>query len=287
MNKVIKYLIGLKVALIGAAGGYYYYAQKNKPVEMSAKKNDDANLNDASDVGDFAVPNLPKGNLTVSDAVRVRDELEILRKDVVTKIAKLGEAKQSYDTAKVDVEAKLKTIQDERRVLDETLQKEKTVQADRLKEALEFIGKMEPKKAAAVMETSDRDLVLQLLRKLPQRQVTKILEALPARKAAEYMEYYTKIRSGREYELMKELGLCNNPTQQETDTQKAPLQPVANNPAPTAPVAANAAAPTAASAPATSPQAAAAAAVPNATPPAATTAPVAKVPATQNAPQAK
>lgn len=276
MNKALKYLIGLKVALVAAAGGYYFYTQKNKPVEMSAKKSDDAHLNEAVEIGDFVVPNVPKGNLTVTDAVRVRDELEILRKDVVTKIAKLGEAKQSYDTAKVDVEAKLKTIQDERRVLDETLQKEKTVQADRLKEALEFIGKMEPKKAAAVMETSDRDLVLQLLRKLPQRQVTKILEALPPPKAAEYMEYYTKIRSGREYELMKELGLCNNPAQQETNTQKAPEQPVASGPD------APASAPSAASA-----QAAAAAAVPDIMPPEKSVAPVANAPAPQNAPQAK
>lgn len=276
MNKALKYLIGLKVALVAAAGGYYLYTQKNKPVEMSAKKSDDAHLNEAVEIGDFVVPNVPKGNLTVTDAVRVRDELEILRKDVVTKIAKLGEAKQSYDTAKVDVEAKLKTIQDERRVLDETLQKEKTVQADRLKEALEFIGKMEPKKAAAVMETSDRDLVLQLLRKLPQRQVTKILEALPPPKAAEYMEYYTKIRSGREYELMKELGLCNNPAQQETNTQKAPEQPVASGPD------APASAPSAASA-----QAAAAAAVPDIMPPEKSVAPVANAPAPQNAPQAK
>lgn len=211
MSKTMKTLIALKLALIAAgAGAYYYYtkyyhkddkvAKVEKPVEA------DAMLNDIQEAKD--VPELPKGEMVLSTAVKLREQLEFMRQDVLAKVAKLHAAKEAYDKAKSDVDEKLKKTEEERKLLEETLQKEKQAKSDRLEKALKVVGKMDPKKAAPMIEGMDRDLVIALLKSLPENQVTKILEGVSPKKASEFLEYYTKIRSGREYELMKELGLC-------------------------------------------------------------------------------
>ena len=123
--------------------------------------------------------------------------------------------------------------------MEETLQKEKKVKEERLTETIEFISKMEPRKASVVLEGMDRDLVISLMKKLPARFVTKALEGMSPKKTVEYMEYYTRIRSGREYELMKELGLCKPDNAGDTAVGAAPLASPAPalTPAAVAPVA--------------------------------------------------
>lgn len=211
MSKTLKILLALKAVLaLGGGGAYYYYTLEQNDVALKAKAAATPQPTEEEDTkeGDFDVPKVPKGEIGLAEALKVRNQLELIRSDVISKIAKLNSAKQAYDKAKEDVDAKLKKVEEERKLLDETILKEKTVKQERLSEALEFVSKMDPKKAAPMIESMDRDLVLHLLRKMPQTQVTKILQFLSPQKAAEYLEYYTKIRSGREYELMKELGLC-------------------------------------------------------------------------------
>lgn len=154
------------------------------------------------------LPTIPRGDLSASESMRIRDELELIRQDVEQKLVRLEEAKKSYDLARLDVEARVKKVEEERRLLDETLQKEKKLKEDRVKEAVEFVSKMEPRKVAPVMDTMDRDLVIVLLSRLPARQVTKVLENSTPAKATQFLEYYTRIRSGREFEMLRELGLC-------------------------------------------------------------------------------
>ncbi|APJ03428.1 MotE family protein [Silvanigrella aquatica] len=154
------------------------------------------------------LPVIPKGDLSTSESMRIRDELEMLKQDIEQKLVKLEEAKKSYDLARLDVDARLKKVEEEKRLLDETLQKEKKLKEDRVKNAVEFVSKMEPRKVAPVMDAMDRDLVIVLLSKLPPRQVTKLLENSTPAKATQFLEYYTRIRSGREFEMLRELGLC-------------------------------------------------------------------------------
>ena len=152
---------------------------------------------------------LPAGNIPTSEAIRIREELELIQKDTEQKIVRLEEAKKAYDESKESVTVELKKVEEEKRLLEETLQKEKTIKEERLKQTVEFVSKMDPKKIAFLLETMDRDLVLALLTKLPSRQVTKVLENLQPPKATQFLEYYTHIRSGREFEMLKDLGLCS------------------------------------------------------------------------------
>ena len=64
---------------------------------------------------------------------------------------------------------------------------------------------MEPKKAAAVFEKIDKDLAAALFKNLKQKQVTAILEKMNPDKAIELTEYFGRIKSGAEYELLKEM----------------------------------------------------------------------------------
>ncbi len=155
------------------------------------------------------LPEIPTGELKASKAMFIREELELTKKDIEQKLIQLKDAKNSYDKSKSEFEVELKNIQEERKLLDDTLQQEKQIKEERIKSTVEFMIKMDPKKVAFLMENMDRDLVIVLLSKLPQRQVTKILESMLPAKATQYLEYYTRIRSGREFEMLKDLGVCS------------------------------------------------------------------------------
>jgi flagellar motility protein MotE (MotC chaperone) len=163
------------------------------------------------------------------EASKIRDELELLRSDVEQKFLRLQDAKKAYDKARLDVEYRLKKIEEERRLLEEVLQKEKKIKEDRVKQAVEFVANMEPKKVAPLMDSMDRDLVIVLLSKLPARQVTKVLENSTPAKATQFLEYYTRIRSGREFEMLKELGLCS-PYKDKNEEKDSPLSSVQQAP---------------------------------------------------------
>lgn len=185
-------------------GGFMYANYQAKAQSQTEPSSEEAK----KEAGKTAIPEIPEKGLSLSRAAELRNQLLLMRKEIEQKTEKLNVAKQGYDRSKSDIENKLRRIEEERKLLEETLQKERKAKEERLSEALEFIAKMEPKKAAPLLEGMDRDLVMQLLRKLPPRQVTKLLEAVNPKKATELLEYYTRIRSGREYELFRELGLC-------------------------------------------------------------------------------
>ena len=64
---------------------------------------------------------------------------------------------------------------------------------------------MEPKKAAPIIENMDRDLVVALFKAIGQKQITYILEAMDPQKSVELTEYFGRIRSGKEYDLLSEM----------------------------------------------------------------------------------
>lgn len=213
------------VKILGAAGlGALLYHQMNQGIsaraqegEQSAEAGDDSSVQKAPSLPRSAefrfvsledVPKIPEGKAGLADYTRIRSQLELMKQEVEEKIVRLKLATQAYRQAQVESEQRIKIIREEAQLLDETLQKEKEVQKERVEEALVFIEKMEPRKAAPVLESMDRDLVVQLFKKLKPKTVTKFLEAMRPAKATEYMEYYTKIRSGREFELLRDLKMC-------------------------------------------------------------------------------
>src|SRR5262249_9403582 len=123
---------------------------------------------------------------------------------------------------------------------------------------IELYGKMDPRKAAPVFEQLDKDLVVELFKNLSQKQVTKVLEAMNPQKAIELTEYYGRVRSGREYDLLremnqslkKELNECKGLAQRSLDDEDAPLRAKQNDQAAAQPAAAAAPAAPPAQAPA-------------------------------------
>lgn len=216
MNK-LKLLAIIKFLLVVGVTIFIYHNSGAAEKKISDKTSLDSS--DKSDKKD-GLPEIPKGDISPEDGLKLREELDRARRDIENKLLKLQQSRKTYESLKVEVGEKLKKAEEERRLLEETLQREKKIKEERLTEALEFIAKMEPRKSAAMLEAMDRDLVIHLLRKLPPRQVTKMLENVSAKKATEFMEYYTKIRSGREYELLRELGLCSAEAPDDNQTPK-------------------------------------------------------------------
>jgi flagellar motility protein MotE (MotC chaperone) len=64
---------------------------------------------------------------------------------------------------------------------------------------------MPPKKAAPVFEQMDKDLVVQLFNKIPKKQTMNILSVMDPAKSVELTEYFGRIRSTEEYELLKQI----------------------------------------------------------------------------------
>lgn len=227
--KTLHLLFAAKLVALAGLGGFMYANHQAKAEEASGSATPATKDAGTSE----QVPDIPEKGLTLSRAAEIRNQLLLMKKDVEQKIEKLNVARQGYERSKGDVESKLKRIEEERKLLEETLQKERKAKDERLSETLEFISKMEPKKAAPLIETMDRDLVMQLLRKLPPRQVTKLLESVNPKKATEILEYYTRIRSGREYELLREMGLCATDGEEGSNDKPKTNNPASTGQAPT------------------------------------------------------
>lgn len=103
------------------------------------------------------------------------------------------------------VDKKIQKLEEEMNYFQQTIQKEKQLQGDRLDKLVEFYQKMEPKKAAPVFEKLDKDLIVSLFNRIPQKQSTQILALMTPDKSVELSEYYGRIRSAKEYELLKEI----------------------------------------------------------------------------------
>jgi len=147
---------------------------------------------------------------------------ENLKKDEVGRYLTLIERKQSQVENRIDilkaretqikalensVDSKLKKLEEEMVFFQQTIQKEKQIQADRLDKLVEFYQKMDGKKAAPVFEKLDKDLVVALFNRIPQKQTTLILQLMNPDKSVELSEYYGRIRSAKEYEMLKEINM--------------------------------------------------------------------------------
>lgn len=217
--KLLPVIVGLKLGVVLAAAGVWgalelgldktYLPSRKLPVDSVPKVPNSSEVKvPEGSVGQNAVPALPGPGAGLSDWHEVRSQIETMRQDVEEKLVRLKMATQAMESIRADANEKLALTRQEKQLLDETLQKEKQVQQERIEQALNFVEKMEPRKAAPVLESMDRDLVVELFKRLKPKTVTKFLEAMNPKKSTEFMEYYTRIRSGREYELLRDLRVC-------------------------------------------------------------------------------
>lgn len=136
---------------------------------------------------------------------RYLDIIEKRHQEANMRINFLDQREVQLKNMEATLEKKLGELEEERLYILQTIQKEKKIKEERLTKLISLYEKMEPKKAAPVFENMDKDLAAALLKKLKQKQVTAILEKMTPEKALELTEYFGRIRSGAEYDILKEM----------------------------------------------------------------------------------
>ena len=197
------------------------------------------------------LPDLDVSTLKREEISRFLTLAERKKKQVDERLEMLKVREVQLTKIEQSIDEKLKKLEDERKYFAQTVQQEKELKGQRQDRLVELYDKMEPKKAAPVIEKMDKDLVVALFKSLKQKQVTTILEFMKPEKSVELSEYYGRVRSAREYDLLREMNVslrkefaeCKGmtapeeldpDTKQSTETEKK----AAATPAATTPVAA-------------------------------------------------
>ncbi len=155
--------------------------------------------------------NLPKINtegMDKDEIGRYFTMLERKQSQIENRIHILSTREEQLKNLEKSVDEKIKKLEDEMIFFQQTIQKEKQLQGERLDKLVEFYQKMEAKKAAAVFEKLDKDLVVSLFNRFPQKQTTQILALMNPDRSVELSEYYGRIKSAKEYELLKEINVA-------------------------------------------------------------------------------
>jgi|LauGreDrversion4_2_1035121.scaffolds.fasta_scaffold34794_3 flagellar motility protein MotE (MotC chaperone) len=151
------------------------------------------------------LPELNPESIKKEELGRYLDIAERKKRQIEDRLSNLSRREEQLKGLEHSIDEKLKKLDEERRFFAETIQKEKDLKGERLDKLITLYAKMEPKKAAPVIEKLDKDLVVELFKQLPQKQVTAILEVMPADKSVSLSEYYGRVRSMREYDVLKEM----------------------------------------------------------------------------------
>lgn len=226
----IKILLGLKLILLLAVLFYvsesFYIGEKSS----IANENGEKNLNTDNNETNLVSENNAKGsdeqedkksflsnllNLPEISDIDGKNEAigkylslaERKKQQVDQRLALLQEREVQLKKIEATIDDKLSKLEEERRFFTLSIQKEKELKEDRLKKLVDFYSKMEPKKAGPVFEQLDKDLSVALLQNLKQKTITKILESMSPEKSVQLTEYFGRIKSGKEYELLKEMNV--------------------------------------------------------------------------------
>jgi flagellar motility protein MotE (MotC chaperone) len=153
----------------------------------------------------FDIPEIDTTQASKEEMAKYVAIVEKKRLEVDERIALLSSREERLIDIEKSIDTKLAKLDEERKYFQDTIQKEKEMTEERTKELVEFYKKMPPKSAAPVFEKLDKDLVVTLFKNLPQKQITSILGLMNPDTSVKLTEYYGRIRSGREYELLKEI----------------------------------------------------------------------------------
>lgn len=151
------------------------------------------------------LPKIDRDSLTKNQLAKYLDMLDRKKLLVETKIQSLKTEHARLKAMEGQVEVKIDKLQEELKFFQQTVQKEKEFSEERLSKLISFYKKVPPKKSAPVFESLDKDLVVSLFNGLPQKQVTKILALMNPQKSVEITEYYGRVKSAKEYMLLKEI----------------------------------------------------------------------------------
>ena len=171
----------------------------------------------------FNIPKIDTKELKKDEMGRYLTILERKRKEIEDRIVSLREREQKLLSIEGSIDKKLKSLDDEKRFFTETIQREKDLKNERTKKLVAFYQKMTPKKAAPIFAKLDRDLVVELFNSMPNKQSLSILQFMDAEKSVELTEYFGRIRSGREYNVLKELNKSLRDEFQDCKTKPTPI----------------------------------------------------------------
>ena len=193
-------------------GEKFTQAQDN---ESSAKDIKDAEFLDKSDESGTRPKSFMEDLLTlpkIKPQENRKDELakyfsiiERKSRQVDDRIKILKERQKQLQQLEASISEKLEKLEEEITYFQQTQQKEKEIKDERLNALVLFYQKMTPKKAAPVFEKLDKDLVVALFNKIPQKQTMQILSLMNPDKSVELSEYFGRIKSAKEYDLLKEI----------------------------------------------------------------------------------
>ena len=129
------------------------------------------------------------------------------KQQVDQRLALLKTREDQLKKIEATIDSKLNKLEEERLFFIQSVQKEKEVKKERLERLVKFYSKMEPKKAGPVFEQLNKDLTVAMFQKMQQKRITKILESMSPERSVKITEYYGRIKSGKEYELLKEMNV--------------------------------------------------------------------------------
>lgn len=205
----------LIVVKIGALLFFYLYDSGqitfgDKQISAQENSEQSQNQNEPSQGDDYLsqlleLPSVDSEDLKKADIARYYELLTRKHSQVKERIETLRERENRLAKLDRSVEQKIKNLEEERRFFVESIQKEKKVKEERLDNIIDFYKKMKPKAAAPVFEKMDKDLVVALFKRMPVKQTTSILQLMDPEKSVEFTEYFGRIKSGKEYDLLKEV----------------------------------------------------------------------------------
>ena len=213
--KIIRFLLGFKIIILTGFilhefevikfGEISLFAQKNssqKAEEANTEYYEEKNIPEIHELLDIKTASEKEKKKVIS---RYLDIIEKRKQETEIRINQLATREAQIKKMESVIDKKLKDLEEERLYIVQTIQKEKKIKDERMTKLIALYGKMEPKKAAPVFEEIDKDLAAALFKELKQKQVTAILEQMNPDKAVELTEYFGRIKSGAEYDVLREM----------------------------------------------------------------------------------
>lgn len=207
--KLLRFVIIAKlcalVVLALSMGDYFYIGEKPVSAQTEGSPTQEEEQLSARFSDLMNIPEVDGNNLRKKEVEKYLSIVENKKQQIKQRLLVLKKREQDLKNLEKLVEGKIEKLDQERKFFSQTLQREKKLKGERLEALVSYYGKMEPKKAAPIFENLDKDLVVSLFEKLQQKQITKILESMNPDKSTEISEYYGRVRSTREYEILKEM----------------------------------------------------------------------------------
>lgn len=216
----LKIVIGIKIFLILgiilSEGDFLYFGERIGVAEEETEKAevDNSDILDTED-GEkkrktffdelLVLPKIRQDESQKDELAKYFSIIERKSRQVENRIKLLKTKDQQLKKLEESIDKKLSKLEEEITYFKETQQEEKKLQKERLDQLISFYKKMAPKKAAPVFEKMDKDLVVELFNAFPEKQTMLILSLMSPEKSVEISEYFGRVKSTKEYELLKEI----------------------------------------------------------------------------------